>query len=138
MQNIIDSGVGIENQDKMDLVEHQINGDALQNMFNREVALQTRSPLLRLTRKMMKSALRMELLSFFRFEELVKLSLISVKMYKFVDPNRGSQDIIQQINFLVSQENDDQLSEEDHIKRVRKIEALESQLSYHLSIILSI
>jgi len=75
---------------------------------------------------MMKSALRMELLSFFRFEELVKLSLISVKMYKFVDPNRGSQDIIQQINFLVSQENDDQLSEEDHIKRVRKIEALES------------
>ena len=74
----------------------------------------------------MKSALRMELLSFFRFEELVKLSLISVKMYKFVDPNRGSQDIIQQINFLVSQENDDQLSEEDHIKRVRKIEALES------------
>jgi len=29
MQNIIDSGVGVENQDKKDLVEQQINGDAL-------------------------------------------------------------------------------------------------------------
>ena len=42
--------------------------------------------------KRARKALRIELLQFFTFEEIVKFALICRETYKFVDPNRGKID----------------------------------------------
>jgi len=49
----------------------------------------------------MKDALRIELLAFFKFKELVKISLLSKEMYTFVDPNRDKIELIQEIEELM-------------------------------------
>ena len=50
---------------------------------------------------MMKDALRIELLAFFKFKELVKVALLSRELYMFVDPNRDNIEIIREIEDLI-------------------------------------